>query len=200
MSPTLEVEQKYHILDEPKLRNRLADLALVRVAIETQSDIYFRHSCRDFRQTDEAFRIRQINSKAVVTYKGPRLPGTVKMRPEMELSIEAGESDQWTNMLICLGFQPLPAVKKRREVYRCPVPNWKESDATQACLPWQNVSVTVDDVEQLGAFAEIEFVVNTSAQALEAQRHVGQIGELLGLSQIQSRSYLSQLLTLLGLE
>ena len=54
--------------------------------------------------------------------------------------------------------------------------------------------MVVDQVEQLGWFAEVETVVTDSTNLETAQAQVLQLGHSLGLSQIQPKSYLDQLL------
>jgi adenylate cyclase class 2 len=60
-------------------------------------------------------------------------------------------------------------------------------------------TVVMDEVQQLGSFAEVEQIV-TSQQSLEAARlAVTQLAGLLGLSDPEPRSYLDQLLQQMGI-
>ncbi len=58
MAGPWEVEQKFHVTDIEMLLERLADLKATEVRTELHVDTYLAHPCRDFRASDEAFRIR----------------------------------------------------------------------------------------------------------------------------------------------
>jgi adenylate cyclase class 2 len=84
----------------------------------------------------------------------------------------------------------LPAVRKSRQIFR-PV----LADAKQA-----GFTVTLDEVEQLGTFAEIELIVEEQHRLADAQARVEQLSARLELHHEQPRSYLSQLLEKLEVE
>ena len=184
------------VVDVSTLTTKLVSCALTTLQSETNSDVYFRHPCRDLRATDEAFRLRSLNDSSCITYKGKRLEGAVKTRPEIELEVAHAEREGWLSMLSQLGFTPLPAVVKRRETFsrtdtHSPL---SASSATAGLL------VTIDEVEQLGSFAEIELLVSTQSELSQAAERIVQLAEQLGLDQVQPRSYLSLLLAKLQLE
>jgi adenylate cyclase, class 2 len=178
-----EVEQKFHLEDEPAMEAALQELDFEICGIEQHHDTYWQHPAKDFRKSDEAFRIRRINDIACMTYKGPReVTATVKTREEIELDINASQYEQWLRMLGLLGFQPQPAVVKSRHLYRSTRPEW------------HGIVVAVDHVEQLGAFVEIEQLVSSSEQLDVARGRISQLALRLGLVNAQPHSYLSQLL------
>ncbi|RMF37165.1 MAG: class IV adenylate cyclase [Planctomycetota bacterium] len=184
-----EVEQKFTVQAADALRERLARLGFAEWRRGDQSDRYFRHPCRDFRQTGEAFRVRRDADRCVVTYKGPRTEATVKTRPEIELHIDSQEVHEWEDMFSRLGFKALPPIEKRRIAYRA-----------TGTHEWADVVVVLDEVAGLGCFAEIECVVNSAADTLRAQQTVQELAQRLGLSQIERRSYLSMALSAWGIE
>ena len=92
-------------------------------------------------------------------------------------------------MLSQLGFEPLPEVKKVREVYRKP-----DSAANTG------ETVTIDQVDELGLFAEVEVVVEGADGIASAEAQVNALAERLDLHEIQPLSYLAQLLQKLGIE
>lgn len=186
--PTFEVEQKYGVSDSKALIGRLKELGFAVTQTQQHRDTYFRHPSRDFRKSDEAFRLRRIDNVACVTYKGPRLPGAVKAREEVELEVQAAECDQWLTMLGRLGFESLPVVCKRREVF--------ESTDTR----WSGYVVCLDDVEQLGIFCEIELLVDGDSELQLAREKIELFGEQLELTVVQPLSYLALLLAKLGYE
>ncbi len=196
MQTQWEVEQKYEVDDLPALRARLAAEGFMAIKSETNSDIYFRHPCRDLRATDEAFRLRSLNDSSCVTYKGKRRAGPVKMRAEIELSVSHTDRENWLTMFTQLGFTPLPAVVKRRETFESRVAD----SSPDAGLEPTTLHVTLDEVEQLGSFAEIELVVSVEAELQPAAEQIEQVAKQLGLRKVQPRSYLSMLLAKLNIE
>jgi adenylate cyclase class 2 len=190
MTSLWEIEQKFEVEDAEALRSNLAAQGFELIDIETNSDIYFRHPCRDFRVTDEAFRVRQVNDRCCVTYKGKRLPGPVKSRPELELEVQATQRPQWLEMLERLGFEPLPAVEKRRHNYQRPTHN---------TAPFSQIHATIDEVQQLGTFAELELLVTDESHIAGAAEAIQQLAASLQLHALQPRSYLSLRLEQLGM-
>lgn len=191
MQAEWEVEQKYIVDDVVSLRTNLAAQGFEWINSEANSDIYFRHPCRDLRATDEAFRLRTVDDRCCVTYKGKRLPGPVKTRPEIELDVSRADHDSWLVMLQHLGFKPLPAVNKHRQ-------NFALSQNIEAKLP--KIHVTLDEVEFLGYFAELELIVTEESQLDLAASRIEQLACRLGLVSVQPRSYLSLTLEKLGVE
>ena len=63
----------------------------------------------------KALRLRRDQDRAVLTVKGPVLPGPVKSREEFETSI--GDARLGEAMLATLGFQPYFRSQKYREEY-----------------------------------------------------------------------------------
>ena len=193
MQTQWEVEQKFVVDDVSRLRTKLTSCGFTTLKSETNSDVYFRHPCRDLRATDEAFRLRSLNDSSCITYKGKRLEGPVKTRPEIELEVAHAEREAWLSMLSQLGFTPLPAVVKRRETF-------SRADTHSPLPAPPGLLVTIDEVEQLGSFAEIELLVSTQSELLQAAERIVLLAEQLGLDQVQPRSYLSLLLAKLQLE
>ncbi len=187
MQTQWEVEQKYNVDDLPALRDRLAAEGFIAVGSETNSDIYFRHPCRDLKATDEAFRLRSSKDSSCVTYKGKRRTGPVKTRSEIELSVSHSEREDWLTMLVQLGFTPLPVVVKRRETFVKSAANPSPYGSVQPAT----LHVTLDEVEQLGSFAEIELIVSAESELPPAAERIEQVAKQLGLRNVQPQSYLS---------
>jgi adenylate cyclase class 2 len=192
MAGPWEVEQKFIVSDAAQLLERLVQFAATEMPTELHVDTYLAHPCRDFRATDEAFRVRQFNSEACITYKGKRLPGNVKTRPEIELSIRHAEIPQWLEIMQHLGFQPKPQVLKTRRIFSV-----ADDQNSPSCKPF---TVAIDEVDQLGTFAEIELLVDDAELLEEARNRIEQLALSLGLSQVQPRSYLGLLLAKLGVD
>ena len=188
MAGPWEVEQKFIVSDNEQLLQRLSEIGATELNTELHVDTYLAHPCRNFRATDEAFRLRQYNSEACVTYKGKRLPGNVKTRPEIELPIRLADLPQWLEMMQQLGFLPKPQVRKTRRVF------------SLALADQRPYTKALDEVASLGSFAEIELIVEDITMLDDARSRVETVSQLLGLTQIQPRSYLSLLLAKLGVD
>jgi len=131
----LEVEVKAKIKNLEEFKKRLKETNAKFLKTEIQEDLYFNHPCRDFAETDEALRIRKINDKTFLTYKGKRLDAETKTREEIE--INCGE--EISEILTRLGFKTVANVQKDRKEYE-----------------FEKLHICVDKVEQLGNFVEIE--------------------------------------------
>jgi len=181
-----EVEQKFPVTDMGALRLKLAEMGATISEPKQEVDLYLAHPERDFAQTDEALRIRRCGPLNFITYKGPKIDQTTKTRREIELPLEPGEAslEAWSGLLDALGFTPVAEVRKSRR---------------KVDIFWQDrrVEGSLDDVEQLGTFAELELVVE--AEQIEAAKAcVGSLAEALGLSGSERRSYLELLLSKKG--
>lgn len=141
------------------------------VAEVVQVDVYYRHPCRDLAASDEAVRVRRTGEGAVLTYKGPRRGGETKTRVEEETPV--ADAAGAAAILEALGFEPLPAVRKHRAVYDLGA--WR---------------ATLDDVEDLGRYVEVERLVeeDRDVEALEARAL--DLLEEVGAGPPEPRSYL----------
>ena len=177
----MEAECKYRVPDAEKTRHCLKDIGAVFLRLETHRDTYLRHPSRDFRETDEALRIREVNGEPFITYKGPRLPSPIKIRPEIELPMVSGTVDDWLKIWRHLGFVVALTVPKSREVY-------------QLLHAGRAATITLDQVETLGTFAEIERMVFDASEIDQAQADIQEIGSMLQLTHVEPRSYLGLLM------
>lgn len=185
----LEIEQKFTVKDAAALERRLIEAGAVEQGPPQQhSDAYYNHPCRDFAETSEALRVRRVDGVPMVTYKGAKLPGAIKARRELEWRLDPGDpdGDQMEQLLDLLGFRHVATVRKTRRSYTL-------------ADPAGDFSITIDDAEHLGEFAEIELVIDVPPQqqdeGVEAARgRIGQLAERLHLRQDEPRSYLALLL------
>jgi adenylate cyclase class 2 len=177
-----EVELKYAVGDVAELEKRLGELGAAIAAAQAESDLYFAHPCRDFRQTDEALRIRRKGEKNYVTYKGPKIDPTTKTRREIDLPVLPGDEMNlnWQALLEAVGFQPVAEVRKRRR---------------KAKIVWQGREVegSLDEVEGVGSYFELELIAD--ADGLDAAKScITSLAEKLGLQKSERRSYLELML------
>jgi adenylate cyclase class 2 len=126
--------------DHDRVRDRLQALGAAHEATVEQHDTYYDAPDRSFADTDEALRIRRVDGEARLTYKGPLVDGETKTRAEHETTVgDAGAADA---VLRGLGYEAAATVEKRRERYAL-----------------GEYTVTLDTVDGLGEFVEVERVV-----------------------------------------
>jgi adenylate cyclase class 2 len=144
------------------IEERLAELGAERVTEKDQADTYFAAPHRDFAETDEALRVRRENGDAYVTYKGPKRDTETKTREEHETTV--GDAETASAVFESLGFEEFGTVEKYRRVYS-----------------FDGTTVTLDDVEGLGEFVEVEVERSEKDDADEARDAVFGVLERLGL-------------------
>jgi adenylate cyclase, class 2 len=177
-----EVEMKFPVAEMEALEAKLARLSATISAPQTEMDSYFGHPGRDFARTDEALRIRRKGIANFITYKGPKIDPTTKTRHEIDLPLPPGEetAQAWTGMLGALGFTVVGEVRKSRR---------------KAQVDWQgrSVEVSLDEVERLGTFAELELVVEPD-DIEAAKACIASLAKELRLETGERRSYLELVL------
>jgi adenylate cyclase class 2 len=154
--------------------------------IREDADEYFNAPDRDFKATDEAFRIRRVGRLGFVTYKGPKRDAFLKTREEIEVALADGLSaaDDLSRILVRLGYRPVAIVRKERQVYSF------QRDG----FPMQ---ATLDTVPEVGRFVEVE-IVATADQEPAAREALLRAAAGLGLQHSERRSYLELLLAARG--
>jgi len=155
-----EVELKVRS-DHGPVRERLRELGAEPMGVVEQVDTYFDHPQRAFEETDEALRVRQVRpvddgeagpdgetsaGKTRVTYKGPLVDDVSKTREEVETGVDDRAAVE--TILERLSFEPAATVRKRRERFRV-----------------GDYTVTLDDVEGLDTFVEVEREVEAGVDA-----------------------------------
>ena len=137
----LEKEIKAKITGKPEIIvKKLHELGFKLSGIKHQVDVYYSHPCFNFKERDEALRLRYENGEAFLTYKGPRLSGQIKIREEIEM--KTSEPDKIHEILKHLGFRILAEVRKERKEFT------SQGD--------KKLKVLLDYIEDLGYFLEIE--------------------------------------------
>lgn len=179
---SIEVEQKFRVAGFQQLERLLKERAVPISTAEQQVDCYFAHPARDFAATDEALRIRRVGQQNFITYKGPKLDATTKTRREIELPLAQGlaSAADFAELLQALGFRPVAEVRKQR----------RHAELTGE---GHAVVLALDEVEGVGAFVELEVVVEAD-QVDAARQRLAEWAERLGLKDNERRSYLELLL------
>lgn len=176
----LEVEVKYRVNDLSVIEGKLAGWRPQPRRYEV--DHYFNAPDRDFARTDEALRVRTVNEKNFLTYKGPRRDPQTKTRFELELPLADGPhaSAQWRELLSRLGYRPTGVVSKSRRPFTSNRHGFE-------------LAASLDEVNEVGTFVEIE-VVTDETQFQGAKDLVLRMAQELGLNNPERRSYLELLL------
>jgi adenylate cyclase class 2 len=167
----LEIEVKAALKDRRQVEARLRRLGARAEGERRQVDLYFAHPCRDFGATDEALRLRLDGDRQVMTYKGPKLDARSKTREEIEQPIEF---ESMATTLRRLGFKDFLRVEKVRTDYS-----------------WEGVVISLDRVDGLGDFVELEVEDEDRERGLE---RILDLKSRLGVQGNETRSYLELIL------
>lgn len=171
----IEVEVKAKIDSFEEMEKRLENLGALKSKKEFQEDIYFASPIVDFAQTDEALRIRTTNNNIFITYKGPKLNKDAKTRKEVEMSIESAGKAK--DIFEEIGFKEVRTVRKNRQYYT-----------------YENFEISLDDVEGLNPYMEIEISLEDGNDYDYAQKSIFELFEKLGITEgFERTSYLELL-------
>jgi adenylate cyclase, class 2 len=168
LSDVLEIEIKCYCDDAEQVKNSLKEIGAQFIEKRRERDIYFNHPSRNFAETDEALRLRTVNDKCRITYKGPKVSKTTKARVEHET--EAGDFDSIRNILLSLDFVESGIVEKERHIFS-----------------FNGMEISIDYVDGLGTFIEIEKIGRLED---DIEKELFDTASKLGLSKFERRSYL----------
>lgn len=184
MLESFEVEVKVPIMSSEEMKQKLLDSGASQLNSEVQVDTYFDHPCRTFQETDEAVRVRTrkplddaeldlSHAPNELTYKGPKIDQKTKTR--LEYSVDINDFNAITAILENLGFKSVATVTKKRTFY-----NLRE------------ITISIDDVEHVGLFLELESIVHEKSEVESAKRTIFELLDELGIDPNQSvrESYL----------
>lgn len=204
-----EIEIKAHLNARSK-EEVLAladDLGFVPFWTGTEEDTYYNGNDRDFRQTDEALRVRTrrtfgmeepkkgakgaapgieqiIRTETLITYKGPKQDNKAQARMELETGVD--EDVVIRGILRQIGCPAVMAVIKERI----------ELSGTGN---YEGYHICVDNVKGLGGFIEAERVLSDDASRIDRKAATEAIWGLLALlgipeEDIEEKTYLEMLL------
>ncbi len=177
----IEVEIKYRLecYKLPEFEEKLRKAGFTPVEERYEEDLYFNSPVRDFKQSDEALRLRkEVNGKERVklTYKGKKIDSRTKTREEITVRVDSFEGAK--TILERLGFKPVMYVKKRRKIY--------EKNGISVCL---------DRVEKLGCFVEFETILENRESLKQAVECLESLARGLGIEgKSITKSYLEMLI------
>jgi len=168
-----EVEVKVRA-DHDAVRSTLDEAGAERVGGVTQIDTYYDAPHRDFAETDEALRIREERPAesdgegedgepvTKATYKGPLVDADSKTREEHETRVDDAEAAR--ELFEGLGFEPAAVVEKHRTFFEL-----------------DGYTVTLDRVEGLGEFVEVEAEADTERDVDAVREGAFEVLRRLGL-------------------
>lgn len=137
----VEIETKLKITSFDNVIERLNQLGAKFIADCRQLDSYFDDADAALVKSDKALRLRRQltgdTEKIFLAYKGPKQPGNVKKRREIETEIANAEPIE--KILSALGYNKVLVVEKKRSLYQL-----------------GDCEIALDEVIQLGNFVEIE--------------------------------------------
>lgn len=172
----IEVEVKASVKDFESIQKKLAEIGAVKIKMEHQKDVYFNAPHRDFAETDEALRIREVPEKGyirfILTYKGAKMDDISKTRKEIEVDVL--EAKNMALILENLGFRRAATVKKDRDIYHM-----------------DDFIITLDTVYDVGTFVEIEKEAHEGDDTKKSLEDIFKIYSRLGIEEgFERRSYL----------
>ena len=175
----IEVEVKAKIDNFKDVEKKLDEIGAVKSKNEFQEDIYFNSPVVDFAKTDEALRIRTTtqnkDTNMFITYKGPKIDEKSKTRKEIEMGI--ADSEKCSGIFEAIGFKKVRTVRKNRQYYT-----------------YENFEISLDDVEGLDPYMEIEVALEDGADYGEAQDSIFKLFERLGITDGFERTSYMELL------
>lgn len=181
----LEVELKAALTPEQTagLPDRLEAMGFANSALLQETDLYWNGGGRDFRETDEALRLRRVadlrtqKAENLLTYKGPRRDSRSNTRLEHETSV--GSMETARQLLEALGYQAAYIVEKRRREFTR-----------------EGITVCLDQVAGLGNYLELEILLRDGMDRDAAIDRLLALLDSLGVSReaLCRRSYLELLI------
>ncbi len=139
-----EIEAKFRVGDPDRVRRRLRELGAARVAQSREANSIYDAPDGRLRIAGSAVRLRRLFDPrdgspigACLAYKGPREPGPIKIREEIESGV--ADADALAEILNRIGLAIAVQYEKHRET-------WRLGDT----------EVVLDELPRLGWFAEIE--------------------------------------------
>lgn len=182
MNQPIEVEFKFPVDSLDSIREALIQLGATPHEQCLQEDEYLNDKLRDFAKQDIALRIRRVDDQFWLTFKGPNLDPTAKIRQEIETPlVNQQAAEELRQTFLGIGFYSVATVSKKRETLT---------------LVWQHhvVEVCLDEVAEVGSFLEIERVVDDEAAVDEAKACLQSLADQLELTNSTRTSYLAMLL------
>jgi adenylate cyclase class 2 len=113
----IETEVKIRLSDIIAAKRRLDDAHFaISVPRRFESNTLYDTPDLKLRNAQMLLRLRQVGSESIVTWKGPGVPGTHKIRPELETRV--GSFETFDQILRALGYEPSFRYEKYRTEFK----------------------------------------------------------------------------------
>jgi len=172
----IEVEVKASVKYFADVQEKLTQIGAIKIKREHQMDVYYNAPHKDFAESDEALRIREIpkngKKRIILTYKGAKMDDVSKTRKEIEVDVSDAEN---TGLIFeNLGFRRAASVTKDRDIYHI-----------------DEFIITLDTVFEVGTYVEIETEAHEDKDTSESLNKIFEIYKKLGIEEgFERRSYL----------
>ncbi|HWE02467.1 MAG TPA: class IV adenylate cyclase [Tepidisphaeraceae bacterium] len=139
----VEIEAKMAVKDVAAVRVRIKECGATRLGAYAEVNTFFDTDDRSLLAADKGLRLRLKRNLEtgeedhIITYKGPRQPGPLKSREEVELNVEG--SAETIKLFESLGFAKTLSFEKRRE-------SWL----------MDHCQIELDELPYIGNYVEIE--------------------------------------------
>jgi adenylate cyclase class 2 len=148
----IEIEMKFRLADPVAMRQRIVAAGGVAIDTVLEENTFFDTTDQRLRREDCGLRIRVKRrpagpTQAILTYKGPRQPGELKIRQEEEIVVSSADAAR--TILGALDFVPFLTFEKKRETFQL-----------------AGAEVVIDELPELGHFLEIEAPDEQTVQAV----------------------------------
>ncbi len=157
----IEIEVKIKVDDHEAARSRLGNLRAIQLSQVLEVNTFFDTPARSLTSEDRGLRLRTNtnlgtqSSTHILTYKGPRAPGPVKKREEIEVAVD--DPTHATKLFESLGYEVTLSFEKRRE-------SWRLDDCT----------IELDELPLLGTYLEIEGPAEAAVLAVRTKLQLDQ--------------------------
>jgi adenylate cyclase class 2 len=138
-----EIEAKMKVPDFDAVRRRLKSAGAKPSGDRQETNVFFDTAKSSLRRADKGLRLRTHRDmktgrcEFVVTFKGPRQPGKLKVRQEIEFNVS--DPAPVTAAFVALGFEISISFQKRRRTWTL-----------------DKCEIALDELPFLGTFVEIE--------------------------------------------
>ncbi|HEX4792378.1 MAG TPA: class IV adenylate cyclase [Humisphaera sp.] len=139
----VEIEAKMSVEGLAATRTKVLEVGGKLLGKYLETNTFFDSEDRSLLAADKGLRLRHKRNidtgeeHYIITYKGPRQPGALKSREEVELMVEGAA--ETVKLMECLGYRPVLSFEKRRESF-----------ALDGC------EVDLDELPYLGTYVEVE--------------------------------------------
>lgn len=157
----IEIEIKFSVASHEPLREKLQSLDAILIEKVLETNCILDRPDGYLRKQGCGLRIRSAtnqdnhSTRCTLTYKGPRKPGAIKSREEIEINVSDSESA--TQIMNRLGFVEILWYQKRRE-------SWRLGECR----------IELDQPPHLGLFVEIEGPDEDTIRRIQADIGLGQ--------------------------